>query len=722
MKKRILALTLALAVLAPITSQAVENPSPGIIHEIDPGENQDENSTKVEEKELLNPEEVIPGQITDEVDELTKEDETIEANEEDKTIEIDEDEADEIETENDIDLDQNSSEDVFKQDFLKHNDSIIRIAGKDRFETSALISSNLLLNQSKLILASGENFPDALAGSSLVEGKYPILLTRSDTLPNAILNEVNRLGADEVIILGGTNTVSSEIENLLASSKIVRRIAGQDRFDTALEIAKASPKQKALLADGSNFPDALASTGLAYINGQNIILSPKDQVDGELEAYLREYISEAIIVGGENSLSNNLVDQLLKIGVGYEGRIAGSNRFTSSLRLAENMAQLEGVPREVIIANGTSFPDALSASILSQKFKAPILLVEKDNIKDQIVDFLVRNQNSIDQAIIVGGENMVSKDLSDYIQKAIMDVSGHPGPYEKPILNEFPYVKFERGLDHANVKVYKEKLKELGYYRGEVNTNFDAEAEIALRLYQYVNNLQINPKLSQDTWSHILENKGAFFDRSQIGKIEFTVPYTSQAENGAWVACVPTSLYMAIQHKGHALDVSYRDYLDNYVPRAKAGNPAEGFPGTPYQRSDAYQPSIWPNVQVKVANSLGAKASDLTGAPFYALQDELYMGNAVSVIGTFKWRPVGYRTYMVDGKPTQLIENLHGYVLAGYNPANKTYLITEPYNDEREDFTRSKGGVRGKRLDFWENESNLIFNYNYMKQATSVWN
>lgn len=98
------------------------------------------------------------------------------------------------------------------------------------------------------------------------------------------------------------------------------------------------------------------------------------------------------------------------------------------------------------------------------------------------------------------------------------------------------------------------------------------------------------------------------------------------------------------------------------------------------------------------------------------------MGNAVSVIGTFKWRPVGYRTYMVDGKPTQLIENLHGYVLAGYNPANKTYLITEPYNDEREDFTRSKGGVRGKRLDFWENESNLIFNYNYMKQATSVWN
>lgn len=89
---------------------------------------------------------------------------------------------------------------------------------------------------------------------------------------------------------------------------------------------------------------------------------------------------------------------------------------------------------------------------------------------------------------------------------------------------------------------------------------------------------------------------------------------------------------------------------------------------------------MWPNVQKQTADMLGAKSSDLTGAPMYALEDELYMNNPVVIIPTLYWRAPDIRTYIVEGKPTKLYYNLHGTVLTGYDPATGKYQVTDPYN------------------------------------------
>lgn len=61
-----------------------------------------------------------------------------------------------------------------------------------------------------MFLATGSNFPDALSAAPAATNlDAPILLTTPTCAPAAVIAEVARLGANRVIVLGGTNTVSN---------------------------------------------------------------------------------------------------------------------------------------------------------------------------------------------------------------------------------------------------------------------------------------------------------------------------------------------------------------------------------------------------------------------------------------------------------------------------------------------------------------------------------
>ena len=94
-------------------------------------------------------------------------------------------------------------------------------------------------------IASGEDFPDALgAGSPAALNTGPVLLTKTDTLPQVTQDELTRLNPDKIVIVGGTAAVSTAVETELAAfAPIVERIKGQspdaNRYGTAAEISKA---------------------------------------------------------------------------------------------------------------------------------------------------------------------------------------------------------------------------------------------------------------------------------------------------------------------------------------------------------------------------------------------------------------------------------------------------------------------------------------------------
>jgi putative cell wall-binding protein len=92
---------------------------------------------------------------------------------------------------------------------------VSRSAGADRFEAAVNINAEAFAAADTVYLASGEVFPDALsAGPIAGENSSPIFLSRSGCIPPAVLDAIERLAPNHIVILGGTATLSSDIDHL----------------------------------------------------------------------------------------------------------------------------------------------------------------------------------------------------------------------------------------------------------------------------------------------------------------------------------------------------------------------------------------------------------------------------------------------------------------------------------------------------------------------------
>lgn len=202
------------------------------------------------------------------------------------------------------------------EDQLKQNYYVTRLSGTDRFETSKAIAEYMLQNGSvqsgKAVIASGLDFPDALAVSSLAaHQKIPILLTNPSVLPSSTQQALADLKVTQTIIVGGTGAVSPMIEKQLQSPV---RYGGTDRYETAAFIAQGMGADLNILylATGLNFPDALAGSVLAARTESPIIM-----VDGNLTTPVRKYLfgnargtHEVFMLGGKAVVPDAILDQV----------------------------------------------------------------------------------------------------------------------------------------------------------------------------------------------------------------------------------------------------------------------------------------------------------------------------------------------------------------------------------------------------------------------------
>lgn len=121
--------------------------------------------------------------------------------------------------------------------------SITRISGSTRYETMAMVSQTAFPSAASkaAVVASGSSFPDALAASSLAGHlNAPILLTDPKTLSNATANELDRLDADTIYIIGGTNAVSNNAE------KAIQLLARRQPLDDLQETLALIPHIKSI--------------------------------------------------------------------------------------------------------------------------------------------------------------------------------------------------------------------------------------------------------------------------------------------------------------------------------------------------------------------------------------------------------------------------------------------------------------------------------------------
>lgn len=271
-------------------------------------------------------------------------------------------------------------EEIEAEDIFAESD-VIRFDGNNRYETAikaadALKKTMGVKKFDSIVLASGDNYPDALAGSYLacVYGA-PILLVNKKAANVELVKEyiVNNLEEDgNVFILGGQAAVAESFENLLKAEDInVDRLEGSNRYETNIEILKESgvTDEPILVCCGTDYADSLSASSV----GLSILL-----VKGNLTASQKEYLAtldsnEVYLVGGTKAVPSAVESYFESNGYDVT-RFAGANRYETSTLVAEAFFSYS---EAAVLAYGRNFPDGLSGGPLAMSLGAPIVLVEK---------------------------------------------------------------------------------------------------------------------------------------------------------------------------------------------------------------------------------------------------------------------------------------------------------------------------------------------------------
>jgi cell wall-associated NlpC family hydrolase len=311
---------------------------------------------------------------------------------------------------------------------------VTRISGKDRYATAAQASAAAFPQGAPIaFVATGADYPDALAAAAAAGGRGPVLLTRPALVPQATADELRRLGESRVIVVGGAHAVTDgalEAIQVIAHSASVVRIAGVDRYATAAALSQVTFPQGAnvvYIATGSAFPDALAAAGAAGGNGP-VLLARQNALPASTAAEVRRLAPSIVhVVGGVDAIGNAVLNAI----PARVDRIAGGDRFATAAALSA-IAFPQGAP-VAYVATSADYPDALSAAASAAR-NGPVLLTSLWNAPASTVAELQRL--GVHRIVVVGGTfvitDAVMQQLGQVIKTATSLVSFGPPPPVSP--------------------------------------------------------------------------------------------------------------------------------------------------------------------------------------------------------------------------------------------------------------------------------------------------
>jgi len=213
--------------------------------------------------------------------------------------------------------------------------SVERIAGADRYATSAAIASKVASLEGaaftkKAFLARGDNFADGLSASPVAyKNKVPVILTRSAVLAEDAKHAIKDLEITDVTMLGSTAAIAKDVEDDVKDlATTTRRLQGADRYATAQAIAEHALDNSLAttgfigVATGLDFPDALAGGMATGKHGGIMVLTRPEALSPVWGPYLKAaYVDAGIkpdvqVYGGSNVVSGVVFDALKALLIG----------------------------------------------------------------------------------------------------------------------------------------------------------------------------------------------------------------------------------------------------------------------------------------------------------------------------------------------------------------------------------------------------------------------
>ncbi len=213
--------------------------------------------------------------------------------------------------------------------------SVRRISGKNRVEVANNIARDIG-SSSKVVIADGFNFPDALSiAPYAARNGYPILLTDTKhLLQSSTQSIIDSWNISQTIISGGPLSVSDTVYNNVPNPV---RFGGNSRFDVSAKIANTYFKNgsKAFITKGFVFADALTGSVLAAKENAPILLVQPDRLTTPIANSIEiNGFDDFTILGGpisvNDSLAMNLPNLSVKLsGAGY-GHGVGMSQYGAS--------------------------------------------------------------------------------------------------------------------------------------------------------------------------------------------------------------------------------------------------------------------------------------------------------------------------------------------------------------------------------------------------------
>ena len=310
-----------------------------------------------------------------------------------------------------------------------------RLSGANRYETAVAISSDNFEKADTVILTNAQNYADGIAGVPLASKlNAPILLTAADKLNDKTLEEIKRLGAKNVIILGGESAVSADVAKALEDENyVVERLEGKSRFSTAAAIAQKVNENPTdiFFVYGMGFADTLSVSSVAALKNAPIVyLTTDGELNADTAAYLAQLkekgcVKNAYVIGGTSVISDDMMNKAAQaLGLESATRIAGANRYETSAEVNKAFADLFEND-EICVATGVDFPDAVTGGVYAASKKAPFILVSSaltDSQKEIVKTTAPKTIN------VFGGTGAVS----DETVKAMIDTLAQPQEGQAP--------------------------------------------------------------------------------------------------------------------------------------------------------------------------------------------------------------------------------------------------------------------------------------------------
>ena len=184
---------------------------------------------------------------------------------------------------------------------------IERIAGQDRYATAALIAERFPTGSSAF-LATGQNFPDALAAAAAASKLGgPVLLTPGFRSDSATRESLRNLQPESVYLVGGQWS-NSDINSVQSAAGVAsaKKLTGADRYETSAAVAKqfwGATAETVVYATGRTFADAMVGASAARAFDAPILLT-NGGCRTQAVAKVAANQSSMILLGGTAAVSD----------------------------------------------------------------------------------------------------------------------------------------------------------------------------------------------------------------------------------------------------------------------------------------------------------------------------------------------------------------------------------------------------------------------------------